>query len=136
MTHINEGKIICRLKPGLKVRGFNKNLEPVHRHIISVSKIPRRTPYRLVVRSKQEKIFWTNTYPSISYMVRKPSGEKVIKRIGEIKDEEEFVLYVNGYFRYGTAISFVKDTAKSRFYDIILGKPALVPVDHFMMKFE
>jgi hypothetical protein len=127
------GKTVCRIKTGLKVVAFDKDLHHVHRHIISVLKRPRRTPYRLVTESLKYSI---DTYPSISFMVRKPTGEKVVKRIGEIKDEEEFMLWVNGGFHYEKAISFVKDTAVSRFYEIRLGKPALVPVNHFMMKFE
>ncbi len=138
MTTTKVGRIVCKIKVHQKVMAFSLNKEKqklfnVHRHIISVSKIPRRTPYRLVTESFKYSI---DTYPSASFLVRKPSGEKVIKRIGEIKDEEEFALWVNGGFHYERAVSFVRDTAISRFYKVLLGKPALVPVDHFMMKFE
>jgi hypothetical protein len=126
-------KRVLRIKKGLKVQAFDKSLRHVHRHIISVLKTSRRQPYRLVTESMR---FIIDTYPSTKFLVRLPNKELTIKRLSEIKKQDQMVLWIKGKFRYEHPISLVKDPAVSRFYNIKLGKPALVPVNHFMMFFE
>ena len=131
MVSNESAKKVCRIRKGLKIQAFDEELRHVHRHVISCLKTSRKCPYRLITESGK---FLIDTYPTQRFLVRCLNGEKIIKRLSEIKKKDQFVLWVKGKFRYETPLSLIKDPAVSRFYEIRIGKEALVPVNHFMMQ--